>query len=102
MNPSSHTSDDVTRREARFGFCLFARRYFVRLSFGTERRSGERLAAEGQKRLPIISVAYGLVGSVLLFLFGLFCLLYLLKATIGLNLFRSRSILHPIYSLFFE
>lgn len=102
MNPSSHASDDVTLREARFGFRFFARRYFLKLSFGTERRSGERLAAEGQMRVPIMPLAYGVLGSVLLFFFGLFCFLYLLKAATGINLFSVRSFLHPIYALFFE
>lgn len=101
MNPPSQVSDDVTLREARFGFRFFARRYFLKLSFGTERRSGERLAAEGQMRVPMVPVAYGLLTSVLLFFFGLFCSLYLLKATVGVNLFSARSFLHPIYALFF-
>lgn len=100
--PDDGTGCDVTSHEARFGFRLFAQRYFVRLAFGTERRSGERLHAEGQVPVPVAPVAYGLVGSVFFFLFGVLCFVYLLKAMAGINLFKEASFLHPIYSLFFE
>lgn len=83
-----------------FGFTLFSRRYFLRLAMGEERRSDQRLDAEGQKQVPVLPVASGLAGTLIFSLFGVLCFLYLLKALTGVDLFEGTSVLHPLYELF--
>lgn len=93
--------DDVTLREARMGLRLFAHHYFLRISFGRERRHQSRLEAENQVPLPMRPVTYGVTGTLFFLLFGMACFFYVLKATFGINLQSRPSFLHPIYQLIF-
>ena len=80
---------------------LPARRYYVRLLVGRERRNLARLHGEGQSHVTRISIFYGVLTALLAgsMLFGMFCALYLLKSFSGINLFEGESPLHPLYIL---
>ena len=63
-----------------------------------------RLALEGQttivRQSAFLTGMFAVVASCALF--GVFCLLYLLKAVLGINLFKEASPFHPLYDLFFK
>ncbi len=73
--------------------------FYVRLFMGKERRNRSRLDAEGQVSLPKTSIAliFFLWALCCLAMFGSVILLYLIKSTIGIDLFNGPSILHPFF-----
>lgn len=77
------------------------KRYYVTLLVGPERRNRERLIREGQLSRARSATVFGFVAMAALgcLVFGAFCLLYLLKSLLGINLFGGQSPLHPLYSL---
>lgn len=85
------------RFERRFGVRLPGRRYFIDIRIGRERRAAERLADEGQARLPLATLISCGFGSLFLMVFGAACFAYLLKSLVGINLFDRDSVLHPLY-----
>jgi hypothetical protein len=102
---SSLASDVRASHEIEFRVSIptlfWGTRYFTVFS-GLERRSEERLQAEGQTKWTRRSLFFfAIVLALTSFaLFGVFCLLYLLKSVLGLNLLSSPSPFHPLYSLF--
>ncbi len=77
---------------------------YVTVFAGRERRNPARLAAEGQTS---IARQWGFITAILLVvmscaLFGLFCLAYIAKSALGINLFKGPSPFHALYALFFR
>lgn len=83
----------------RIGIRLPGRRYYLNIRIGRERRTLERLAGEGQVRMPVGAVAYGVAATAFFFAFGVLCFLYLLKSVAGIDLFAEHSPLHPLFEL---
>lgn len=94
--------EEIRSKEVRLGMNVLARRYFMLVRIGEERRDPVRLEVEGQVRVPARAVAYGMASTVFFLLFGIICSLYLLKAMAGINFLSQVSPLHPLYALFFE
>lgn len=80
---------------------LFWGSWYLVLLAGRERRNTNRLEREGQtslgRRTLLVSIALGL--TVVLAVFGAFCLGYLLKSLSGIDLFPGPSPLHALYAL---
>lgn len=81
---------------------VFWGQFYFTIFAGPERRNAERLAAEGQTSLARQTVFVSIVLAIVIScaLFGVFCLVYLLKSALGLDLFRGGSPFHPLYRLF--
>jgi hypothetical protein len=77
------------------------KRVYLVIAAGKERRSAARLHAEGQTRLAKVALLQTVVAVVLVSCaaFGAFCLAYLFKCLLGINLFLGQSPLHPLYRL---
>jgi len=75
---------------------------FLRLTVGTERRNAARLEQEGQTSKRSIAFAYAVIGwlAVASSGFGFFCIAYLAKCALGINLLSGPSPFHPLYTLF--
>jgi hypothetical protein len=90
-------SDDVSAAlfDERFG----QRTYYINIRIGSELRSTERLASEGQVRVSGAAFFYCLICSGAIMLFGTLCILYLLKSGLGGELSDGYSVLHPLFAM---
>ena len=81
-----------------------SRPVFLRLIVGTERRNAARLVKEGQTSKRSIAFTYAVVGwlAVASSGFGFFCVAYLVKSALGINLLSGPSPFHALYKLFLE
>jgi hypothetical protein len=82
-----------------FGIRIGRKTYYVNLRIGTESRSPERLAGEGQVRVNGLAFLYCVVCTGAIMLFGTLCLIYLIKSGMGINLTDGDSILHPLFAV---
>ena len=77
---------------------------FVRLIVGTGRRNAARLAQEAQTSKRSIAFTYAVIGWIAVASsgFGFFCVAYLVKCALSINLLPGPSPFHPLYTLFLE
>jgi hypothetical protein len=77
---------------------------FLRLIVGTERRNFPRLVKERQTSKRTIAFTYAVIGWLAASSsgFGFFCVAYLVKSALGINLWSGPSPFHPLYTLFLE
>lgn len=83
----------------RISFSLFGRRFFVALLAGVERRSPERLAAEGVRKswLHVLCTACVLVVFSSTLLMCTLATAYLLKSLVGIDVLDDHFALHPLF-----
>lgn len=80
-------------------FSLFGRSYFIALLAGVERRSPERLKAEGGRKswLHVLCIACVLVVFASTLLMCTLATAYLLKSLVGIDLLDEHFVLHPLF-----
>lgn len=77
---------------------FFGRRYYFVLLGGRERRSRARIASDGQDASWRLSLAYGVLFTVVASagMFAVMILLYVVKSLLGIDIFEQHSWLHSL------
>jgi hypothetical protein len=78
-------------------------RWYVTIVAGPERRSAQRLRAEGQTHWLRQAAIYAMLMALMLWLVVcVFGLVYLLKSALGIDLFEGNSPFHALWEVLFE
>lgn len=86
--------------DKQFGIRLGGRSYYINLRIGSELRTPRRVEAEGQVPVSGVALVYCVLVSAAIMLFGMLCMLYLLKSGMGIDLWDADSPLHPLFEMF--